>query len=167
MGAALLALTVWGFFGLNRHLIVAIDQCGDAATGIEQTTAALSGKHGTIAMVDEDAGAAKSLIVHADLVARHEQQSLNAWDTNGTVLFNNINGTVTDLRGTVNASTDLVKAATQTAQIMNNGLPVTLAEVNHSPRCSPRSNRDGQRLRARGEQGHVCGQDDSPFGAVD
>lgn len=128
-----LGLAAWGCAGLTRHAIVAVDQVGDAAKGISQTAALLNGKHGTIAMANEDVGAAKSLIVHGDLVARHEQQQLTTWDVRGTELFNNVNGAVTDLRGTVTASTGLVQEATKTAQTLNDpktGIGVTLAETN-------------------------------------
>lgn len=116
--AALLGLAVWGCFGLTRHLIVAVDKFGDAGAGLAETTAKLNGKHGTIAMADEDVGAVKSLIIHADLVARHEQQSLATWDADGTLLFTNLNGGVTDLRGTINAATKTTDAATELTQAL-------------------------------------------------
>jgi len=111
---ALAALAVWGCCGLMRHVIVAVDKFGDAGAGLAQTTAHLNAPHGTIAMIDEDAGASKSLIIHADLVARHEQQQLNTWDERGTALFDNANGAVTDLRATINAGTKTEDAATET-----------------------------------------------------
>jgi hypothetical protein len=136
--AALLALCVWGCFGIARHVIVAVDHIGDAGAGIAQTAGKLNGPDGTIAMADEDIGAAKSLIIHADLVARHEQQSLKTWDARGNEFFANINGGITDLRGTINASKKTVDAGTQlvlelrkTAQAVNDpekGLPPILAE---------------------------------------
>lgn len=119
--AALLGLSVWGCFGLAHHIIVAVDEFGAASTslaaagaGIAQTTAKLNGPHGTIAMADEDVGAAKSLIIHADLAARHEQQQLTTWDERGTVLFSNLNSGVTDLRATINAAAGTANAATAT-----------------------------------------------------
>jgi hypothetical protein len=140
--ATLLGVAVWGCFGVTHHLIVAIDHAGDAAAGVTQTVAKLNGPHGTIAMADEDAGAAKSLIVHADMAARHEQQQLTTWDTRGDILFANINDGVTDLRGTINASTKTVDAGTalvlelrKTAQAVNDpkkGLPPILAETGAS-----------------------------------
>lgn len=137
---ALLGVAVWGCCGLTKHIIMAVDRFGDAGAGLAQTAAKLNGKHGTIAMLDEDAGAAKSLIIHADLVARHEQQSLNTWDQRTTELFNNVNGGITDLRGTVNAATGTANAATgllsestNTVRILNDprkGLPATLDNAN-------------------------------------
>jgi hypothetical protein len=114
--AALLALCVWGCFGIAHHIIVAVDRFGDAGAGLAQTAARLNGKHGTLAMLDEDIGAAKSAIVHVDLVARHEQQQLSTWDDRGTQLYTNINGGVTDLRSAINAGADTARAATDTAR---------------------------------------------------
>lgn len=49
-------------------------------------------KNGTIAEVDKTILGVKSLIVHTDLVARHEDQQLTTWDDRGTTLFANVNG---------------------------------------------------------------------------
>jgi len=62
-------------------------------------------KNGTIAEVDKMILGVKSLIVHTDLVARHEEQQLTLWDTRGTLLFDNVNGGVSDIRGTIKQST--------------------------------------------------------------
>ena len=62
-------------------------------------------KNGTIAEVDKLILGVKSLVVHADLVARHEQQQLSAWDERGAELFRNVDGAVTDARATVKQST--------------------------------------------------------------
>jgi hypothetical protein len=112
--AALLGLSVWGCLGLTHHIIVAVDKFGDAGSGLSETTAKLNGPHGTITMMDEDVGAAKSLIIHADLAARHEQQQLTTWDARGATLFSNLDGGVTDLRTTVNAAAQTANAATAT-----------------------------------------------------
>lgn len=99
-------LSVYGVRGartLTTHVCVAVDHLGDAGLGLKETADHLNAKHGTIAMLDEDAGAAKSLIIHADLVARHEEQSMTTWDADATQLFANLNGGVTDLRATVKA----------------------------------------------------------------
>jgi hypothetical protein len=90
---------------LTTHVCIAVDRFADAGTSIKQTADHLNAKHGTIAMLDEDAGATKSLIIHADLVARHEQQSMTTWDADASTLFGNVNGGVTNLRGTINATT--------------------------------------------------------------
>jgi hypothetical protein len=62
-------------------------------------------KNGTIAELDKTILGVKSLVVHTDLVARHEQQQLTTWDTYGEMLFNNVNGVVSDVRGTVKQAT--------------------------------------------------------------
>jgi len=142
--AALLGLAVWGCFGLTHHAIVAIDKIGDAGVqlgraGDTMTAAAarINGKHGTIAMLDEDLGATKSLIVHADLVARHEQQQLSKWDARGAELYANVNGSVTDLRSTItkagateDAATRFVDTLRAAAADKTNGLGAVLANVN-------------------------------------
>jgi hypothetical protein len=137
--AALLGLSVWGCIGLTNHIIVAVDKFGaastsfaDAGAGIAQTTAKLNGPHGTIAMMDEDAGAAKSLIVHADLAARHEQQQLTTWDARGDVLFTNINGGVTDLRTTITAATGTANEATVTLNEAERTLAAFQPVLDHS-----------------------------------
>ena len=68
-------------------------------------------KNGTVAEIDKLILGAKSLVVHADLVANHEQKQLSDWDARGTTLFTNVNGAVADLRGTVRASTKTVEEA--------------------------------------------------------
>ncbi len=112
---ALLGVAVWGCCGVARHIIIAVDHLGDAGTALAQTAARLNDPHnGTLKMIDEDVGATKSLIVHADLVARHEQQQLDIWDQRGDILFANANGAVSDLRTTLNAATGTLNESTQT-----------------------------------------------------
>ena len=101
-------LSVYGARGartLTTHVCVAVDKLGDAGTSVKETADHLNAPTGTIAMLDKDIGATKSLIVHADLVARHEEQSMTTWDADASQLFTNINGGVTDMRGTLNAGT--------------------------------------------------------------
>ena len=62
-------------------------------------------KNGTIAEVDKTILGVKSLIVHTDLVSRHEDQQLTTWDDRGTTLFANVNGGISDARATVKQST--------------------------------------------------------------
>ena len=52
--------------------------------------------------------------MHADLITRHEQQSLDTWDRDGAALFANANGAITDLRGSAKAATGTLNAATGT-----------------------------------------------------
>jgi hypothetical protein len=120
--AIVIGLSVWGCIGLTKHAIVALDAFGVASDGVTQTAAKLNGQRGTIAMADEDIGAVKSLVIHADLVARHEQQQLVTWDDRGTVLFNNLNGTVTDLRATLNATAGTSRQATTDLAIANDAI---------------------------------------------
>lgn len=144
VGIAMLALSVWGCSGVVRHVIVAIDKWGDAGENLNRTLAKVSGKNGTIAMLDEDIGAAKSLIIHGDLVARHEQQQLEVWDQRGAELFSNVNGGITDLRQTIRQSgnaadafgdtadsaTHLVDGLRKEAGDKDHGLGATLANFN-------------------------------------
>lgn len=124
--AALLGLAVWGCCGLTQHAIIALDhwsaaadKLSDAGAGLTQVAAHLNDpQKGTIKMLDEDVGATKSLIVHADLITRHEQQSLTTWDQDGAALFANLNGGVTDLRGTVNAATGTLHESQQVIAAM-------------------------------------------------
>jgi hypothetical protein len=111
-----LGLAVWGCWGAWHHFIVAADE-------ITSVLAKVSGKNGTIAMADEDIGAMKSLIVHADLVARHEQQQLSTYDAYGAQLFadlhstaRKLSGTADSLSGTAQALTGTANAATATLQ---------------------------------------------------
>jgi hypothetical protein len=106
---------------------------GDAGEGFAQIAQHLNDpKKGTIMMLDQDVGAAKSLIIHADLVARHEQQQLDTWDDRGTIIFNNANGTLTDLRGVLTAGKGTLDQATETLKIINDpktGLHVVLVDA--------------------------------------
>jgi hypothetical protein len=111
-----LGLAVWGCWGAWHHFIVAAD-------GITSTLAKVSGNNGTIAMADEDIGAMKSLIVHADLVARHEQQQLSTYDAYGAQLLADFHtlagksGTAIDtIAGTANAAIGTLGQATATLE---------------------------------------------------
>jgi methyl-accepting chemotaxis protein len=144
VGVALLALSVWGCFGVVHHVIVAIDKWGDAGESLNRTLAKVNGKAGTIAMLDEDIGAAKSMIIHADLVARHEQQQFDVWDRRGAQLFQSIDGGITDLRKTIrqsgdaagsfgktaDAATHLVDDLRKEAADKDHGVGATMANVN-------------------------------------
>ena len=103
----LLALGVWGACGVTRHLIVAVDHWGDVGSQASAQLSALRGRGGTLTMMDEDIGAAKSAIVHLDLVARHEQQSLGTMDRN-------VDQTFTDLHQTLAAAQDTLRSASRT-----------------------------------------------------
>lgn len=111
-----LGLAVWGSFTLTHHVNAALDSVTNAGNAATAAATRINGPNGTIAMMDEDIGAAKSLIIHGDLVARHEQHQLTTWDARGAEVFNNVNGAVTDLRGTITAATGAVNATTATVQ---------------------------------------------------
>ena len=70
-------------------------------------------KNGTIAEVDKTILGVKSLVVHTDLVARHEEQQLTTWDDRGTVLFSNVNGAISGARSTIRQSTLTLQEATR------------------------------------------------------
>ena len=92
-------------------------------------------KNGTIAEIDKTIVGTKSLIVHADLVARHEQQQLDVWDARGTTLFNNVNGTITDARSTIKQSTQTMAEATTAIKAVES-VPTHLNEVADQVRAS-------------------------------
>jgi hypothetical protein len=100
----------WGHAGHAATENIA--KLGAAADGINATTARLNGPHGTLTMLDDDIGAAKSLIVHADLVARHEQQQLGKLDSQEDTLF-------ADLHGMAAAGTGAALQATVDLQTAN------------------------------------------------
>ena len=113
IASALLGLTVWGCCGLTEHAIVAIDHWGDAGSGLKETAAKLNDpQKGTIKILNEDADSAKEVITRFGLVARHEQHQLTTWDDRGTELFNNADGAITDLRGTIRSAGKTADAAT-------------------------------------------------------
>jgi hypothetical protein len=144
IAAAVIGITVYGCCGLTRHAIVAIDKWGDAGVQLgragdaaTQVAAKVNGENGTIAMLNEDIGAAKSMLIHADLVARHEQQQLSTWDKRGAELCANVNGAVSDLRTTVQKAGDTEDAASKFVEVLrlaaadkDNGLGAVLANVN-------------------------------------
>ena len=100
------AVLEWGHAG--QAATVNLGKLGAAADGITATTARLNGPHGTLTMLDEDVGAARSLIIHADLVARHEQQQLSKFDSQEETLFADTHKALTAGAGALaQAQTDL------------------------------------------------------------
>lgn len=114
-----LALTVWGCFGITSHAIVALDRIGDAATSLTVATAKLNSRTGTLSMLNEDLGAAKSAIVHADLIARHEQQQLTTLDQQERTLFADLHETTRALHGSLDAATQAAQDASAAVKTMN------------------------------------------------
>lgn len=111
----LLALAVWGACGVTHHLIVAIDAWGDVGAQANHQLSALRSRGGTLTMLDEDIGAAKSAIIHLDLVARHEQQSLGTMDRNVDQTFADLHGTLQAAQQTLASASRTEDALTQTA----------------------------------------------------
>lgn len=121
----IVGLGVWGCFGLNHHLIVALDNSGG---GIAQTAAKLDGQFGTIAETDKLLLALKSTTVHGDMVIAHEQKQLSTLDAQELNIFQdlranlsesqtalaNLGEVATSLRGTANAATGTLDEATST-----------------------------------------------------
>jgi hypothetical protein len=91
---AAVAVGALGYFGslALRELAGAGTAAKHAGDQVSAAVAAIDGPHGTITMANEDVGALKSLIVHADLVARHEQQQLGTFDGYGRRLFGDFDG---------------------------------------------------------------------------
>jgi len=104
------AVLEWGHAG--QAATESMGKLGTAADGINAVTARLNGPHGTLTMLDEDVGALKSLIVHADLVARHEQQQIGKLDQQEETLF-------ADLHGMAASGTELTQALTVDARTAN------------------------------------------------
>jgi hypothetical protein len=72
-----------------------------AAKDVDAAVVRLNAPGGTLTMADEDLGAAKSLVIHADLVARHDQQQVGKLDGQEQALF-------TDLHETLNAGSGVL-----------------------------------------------------------
>ena len=103
------AVLEWGEAG--QVATVNLAKLGTAADGISATTARLNGPHGTLTMMDEDVGTLKSLLIHADLVARHEQQQLNKLDSQEETLFEDAHKIlITGAGALAQAQTDLQTA---------------------------------------------------------
>lgn len=117
-----LALSVWGGFGVTLHLIQAVDAVRDAALGAAQAEARISGPHGTLTMADEDLGAMKSVIVHADLVARHEQQSLTTFDARASQLYSRVLAVANQTDATLASAQDAVGRIGRTADAASSTL---------------------------------------------
>lgn len=109
--ALLIAATAFIGVAAWQGLLLARDVRATVATA-NAALAHLNGKTGTIAMLDEDLGAAKSAVIHADLIARHEQQQLSTLDTQELTLFADLHDTAQAARKTLDAGTGTANAAT-------------------------------------------------------
>ena len=107
--AALLGLAVWGCFGLNRHLIVALDKWGNAAPDLKPTLEAISGPRGTLHEVNKAAVKIGDAIVQTQLVER-------ATTPHVTTAMDQFGAAAVHLSGTADA---LSKTASAGAQTLN------------------------------------------------
>jgi len=94
----------WGGVGQRSKAIVS-----EAAPVVQKMDTTISKADETIVLADKLINESRSLVVHTDLVARHEQQQMSTWDGHGQVLFDNLNGGVVDLRSTIQTATGLIQ----------------------------------------------------------
>src|SRR5271166_4668360 len=98
------------------HLSRALDAWGAGGSqtfiGLNTTLQRLNGPHGTLTMADEDIGALKSMLVHFDLVARHEQQQLVTYDGYAAQLVSHLNGTLDAAQRAAGSVSGTAQAAT-------------------------------------------------------
>jgi len=97
------ALEQWGGAGTSTR---------QAAIRLDAALARLNAPHGTIAMADEDLGAIKSLVVHGDLVARHEQQQLGKIDGYAAEIVSELRAATTSVTLAATAGKESAQAAT-------------------------------------------------------
>jgi len=100
---------------------------------VTATARRVNGDAGTITMLNKDLGATKSLIVHADLVARHEQQQLGVLDAQERQIAADVHQTMTNLSGAASALAGTAHSASatiQTAQTTIQGLQPVLVSAN-------------------------------------
>lgn len=120
-GIAFLAILGWRAWSVSNEL--------------DATLAKINGPRGTIAMANEDVGALKSLIVHADLVARHEQQQLGTIDGYARNLDADLSGLAAHSNRTLDSldrvSVALTGAANAASQTLH-GASLTLSTMNDS-----------------------------------
>ena len=123
---ALTAITVYGCFGLTRHIIIAVDRWGAAAPGAGETDAVLdhinrpckgaSGPDacGTLAQINKTAIDAGDAIVRTQLIERSTQPHIiSAMDEFGQTA-KHLSSTADSLKGTADALTGTAQDATDT-----------------------------------------------------
>ncbi len=118
---ALCALCVWGGFGLTRHVIVAIDQWGNAAPDLRPTLDAIDRPCGTgkpcglLANLNKAVVDTKDAIVVTQIQERQiAPHTVAAMDT--------LKAAATHMSGTADALTGTANAATGTAQALTGTL---------------------------------------------
>jgi hypothetical protein len=116
------ALLCWGAFGLNQHLIVAIDHMNDAAVGVTQTVAKVNGKNGTVAEVDKLILASKSLLVHTDMVVAHEDRQLARYDAYVGQMADDVHSTMLTTQDTLKTTQGAVSTLTTDIQTANESI---------------------------------------------
>ena len=116
---AAIVLGIWGAFGTNQHLIVAVDHLNDSAVTVNRE------KTGTLAEVDKTILAVKSILVHGDMVIAHEDKQLGTLDgytrnldtelsglaSHADSTLDSLDGVSAGLTGTANAATVDLQAA--------------------------------------------------------
>jgi hypothetical protein len=108
--ALAVGIGIWGAFGLNQHLIATVDHVGDTLDAVNRPCE--NGKPcGLIAKTDQTLNELDSAIVHADLVARHEQQQLVTYDRYTAELMAKISGVADSLQKAADATTQTAQAA--------------------------------------------------------
>jgi hypothetical protein len=120
--AAVAVLGVVGWQGWVRG-----QQFGAALAGLETAEAKLNASldkinqpgTGTLAEADKLSLAAKSVLVHVDIAAQHEDQNLTALDAQERTLFADAHGTMASLTGTADAATETLHSTTADLQTLN------------------------------------------------
>jgi hypothetical protein len=120
----LAALSVWGCFGLTRHIIVAVDRWGAAAPSSGKTDAVLdhltrpckgaSGPDacGTLAQINKTAIDAGDAIVRTQIIERSAEPHITAaMDQFGTAAIH-LSSTADSISGTAHAATGTLTSAT-------------------------------------------------------
>ena len=112
--AALLGLAVWGCFGLNHHLIVALDKWGDAAPDLNPTLDAIIGPRGTLHEINKATVKIGDAIVTTQLQERTAAPHVTAaMDQFGAAAVH-LSETADALSKTAQAGTGTLQAATDT-----------------------------------------------------
>jgi hypothetical protein len=109
-------------WGLNRHLIQAIDHANDAAVCLNATLARVNGKYGTLTEVDKLVMASKSVLVHTDMVVAHEDRELVRYDGYVGQMALDVHATMETTRDTLKTTQGAITAVTVDAQTANESI---------------------------------------------
>ena len=91
----------------------------DSVTAV---TKRISGQDGTLAELDKSILAAKSVLVHIDLVAAHEDRQIPRYDAYAQQTVSDIHGMTQAFTGTANAATETAHSASSTFQAASDAL---------------------------------------------